>query len=62
MKRILTALILIPLVIALVFFGPDWLVTLATGVVALLAAWEYLGIARATGAKVPRIPSPGLQP
>jgi len=57
MKRILTALILIPLVIALVFFGPDWLVTLATGVVALLAAWEYLGIARATGAKVPRIPT-----
>jgi phosphatidate cytidylyltransferase len=57
MKRILTALILIPLVIALVFFGPDWLVTLATGVVALLAAWEYLGIAKATGTRVPRIPT-----
>jgi phosphatidate cytidylyltransferase len=59
MKRILTALVLIPLVIALVFLGPDWLVTLATGVVALLAAWEYLGIAQAAGSngsKAPRIP------
>jgi phosphatidate cytidylyltransferase len=56
MKRILTALILIPLVILLVFLGPDWLMTLATCAVALLAAWEYLGIAQAAGAKTPRIP------
>jgi phosphatidate cytidylyltransferase len=57
MKRILTALVLIPLVIALVFLGPDWLVTLATCAVALLAAWEYLGIAQAAGAGSPRIPA-----
>jgi phosphatidate cytidylyltransferase len=56
MKRILTALVLIPLVIALVFLGPDWLVTVAVGAVALLAAWEYLGIAHAAGSKPPRIP------
>jgi len=56
MKRIFTALVLIPLVIALVFLGPDWLVTLAVGAVALLAAWEFLGIAEAAGAKAPRIP------
>jgi phosphatidate cytidylyltransferase len=56
MKRILTALVLIPLVIALVFLGPDWLVTVAVGTVALLAAWEYLGIAQAAGSKPPRIP------
>jgi phosphatidate cytidylyltransferase len=56
MKRIVTALILIPLVIVLVFLGPDWLVTLAVGAVALLAAWEYLGIAHAAGAKAPRAP------
>jgi phosphatidate cytidylyltransferase len=56
MKRILTALVLIPLVLALVFLGPDWLVTSATCAVALLAAWEYLGIADAAGAKAPRIP------
>ncbi len=56
MKRILTAVVLIPLVIALVFLAPDWLVTAATAAVALLAAWEYLGIAQATGARPPRIP------
>ena len=56
MKRILTALVLIPLVVLLVFLGPDWLVTLAVGAVALLAGWEYLGIAQYTGAKPPRIP------
>jgi phosphatidate cytidylyltransferase len=56
MKRILTALVLIPFVIALVFLGQDWFVTLAVGVVALLAAWEYLAIAQAAGSKSPRIP------
>lgn len=56
MKRILTALVLIPLVIVLIFFAPDWLVTLATTTVAMLAAWEFLGIAQQTGAKPPRIP------
>ena len=56
MKRILTALVLIPLVLALVFLGPDWLVTFAAGAVAMLAAWEYLSIADAAGAKTPRIP------
>ncbi len=56
MKRILTALVLIPLVILLVFAGPDWMVTAAVGVVALLASWEYLGIAQAAGTGAPRIP------
>ena len=55
MKRILTAVVLVALVIPLVFLGPDWLVSLAVGAVALLAAWEYIGIAEATGAKPPRI-------
>ncbi|HTJ30566.1 MAG TPA: CDP-archaeol synthase, partial [Acidobacteriaceae bacterium] len=55
MKRILTALVLIPLVLLIVFLGPDWLITLAAGAVALLAAWEYLSIADAVGAKTPRI-------
>lgn len=56
MKRILTAIVLIPLVIALVFFGQDWFVSVVTCAVALLAAWEYLEIAAATGAKPARIP------
>jgi phosphatidate cytidylyltransferase len=55
MKRILTAIVLIPLVILLVFMAPDWAVTLAVGAVALLAAWEYIGIAEAAQAKPPRI-------
>lgn len=56
MKRILTALVLIPLVLALVFVGPDWLVALCSAVVAMLAAWEYLGIARSAGSLPPRVP------
>jgi phosphatidate cytidylyltransferase len=54
MARILTAAVLIPLVILLLFRGPFWLVSLATGVVALLACWEYLALADASGATTPR--------
>lgn len=57
MKRVLTAIILIPLVLILVFLGPrwNWLFTLATAVVAALAGWEYLGLAQQRGAHPPRI-------
>jgi phosphatidate cytidylyltransferase len=55
MKRILTAVILVPLVLLLTFKGPFWLITLAAAVVAELAVWEYLGLANATGAKTPRV-------
>jgi phosphatidate cytidylyltransferase len=55
MKRILTALVLIPLVLALVFLGPKWLFTLVTAGVAMLAAWEFLGMAGQYGAKPPRV-------
>ena len=55
MKRILTAAILIPLVLALVFLGPKWLVTLAVAAIAALAAWEYLALTARGGAKPPRI-------
>jgi len=55
MKRVLTALILIPLVLALVFLGPKWLLTLAIAGVALLAAWEFLELARRSGANPPRL-------
>jgi phosphatidate cytidylyltransferase len=54
MKRILTAAVLIPLVLVLVFLGPRWLVTLAVAAVAALASWEYLGLAEKSGAKPPR--------
>lgn len=60
MKRILTAVILIPLVLLLVFSGQiwpeqSWLISLFTAAVAMLAAWEFLVLADATGAKTPRI-------
>lgn len=55
MKRILTALILAPLVLVLVFLGPMWLITLAVAGVAMLAAWEFLGLTMQRGAKPPRV-------
>jgi phosphatidate cytidylyltransferase len=55
MKRILTALVLIPLVLVVVFLGPRWLITLATATLAALAAWEYLGMAEKGGPAPPRI-------
>jgi phosphatidate cytidylyltransferase len=55
MKRVVTALILIPIVLLLVFLGPGWLFTLAIAAVAALAAWELLGLAKKAGATPPRI-------
>jgi phosphatidate cytidylyltransferase len=57
MKRVLTALVLIPLVLVLVFLGPrwQWLFTLAVAAVAALAAWEFLSLAQKAGATPPRI-------
>jgi phosphatidate cytidylyltransferase len=55
MKRILTALLLIPLVLALMFAGPLWLVTAVSAGVAVLAGWEFLGLARQVGANPPSI-------
>jgi phosphatidate cytidylyltransferase len=57
MKRVLTALVLIPVVLFLVFLGPrwQWVFTLVTALVACLAAWEFLTLARQTAAKPPRV-------
>jgi phosphatidate cytidylyltransferase len=55
MKRFLTALILIPLVLLLIFLGPRWLVAMAVAAVAAMAAWEFLGLARSSGANPPRV-------
>src|ERR1035437_7078927 len=57
MKRILTALILIPVVLILVFLGPrwQWLFTVAVAAVPALAAWECMGLAEHNGSKPPRI-------
>ncbi len=57
MKRVLTALVLIPIVLVLVFLGPrwQWLFTLAVAAVAALAGWEYMALSRRCGANPPRI-------
>lgn len=56
MKRVLTALVLIPIVLVLVFLGPKqhWLFSLAVAAVAAAAASEYLGLTQRMGAKPPR--------
>jgi phosphatidate cytidylyltransferase len=54
MARVLTALVLIPLVILLLFSGLFLLVSVMTAVVAVLACWEYLGLADGSGARTPR--------
>jgi phosphatidate cytidylyltransferase len=53
MKRILTAIVLIAVVVALIFYGPLWSVTLAAAVVAALAAVEYRDLAHKTGVHIP---------
>ncbi|HUB53308.1 MAG TPA: phosphatidate cytidylyltransferase [Terracidiphilus sp.] len=57
MKRILTAAILVPLVLVLVFLPPRWhvLFVCAVALVAALAGWEYLGLTQNRGARPPRI-------
>src|SRR6185295_5630583 len=49
MKRVLTSLILIPLVLWLVILGPVWLVFAAATLCAMLCYREYCGIAAGFG-------------
>lgn len=55
MKRILTALVLIPLVLAIGLLGPIWLVTLLSAAAAVLAGWEFLALTERKGAKPPLV-------
>jgi phosphatidate cytidylyltransferase len=49
MKRVLTALILIPIVLCAVIWGPPWLVFVLITLVAMLCYREYCGIAAGYG-------------
>ena len=49
MKRLLTAVILVPLVVIALFKAPLWLFTLLVFAVAVLAVHEYFGIVKAQG-------------
>lgn len=57
MQRILTAIVLVPVVLLLIFYSPTQPLPMmgAIFVVSVLAIWEYLGLADAMGAKTPRI-------
>jgi phosphatidate cytidylyltransferase len=55
MKRVITALILAPLALTLVFLGPRWLITAIAALVSLLAGLEFIGLAEHCGAKPSRI-------
>jgi phosphatidate cytidylyltransferase len=49
MKRVLTALVAIPIVLALTLFAPDWVFALSVGFVAALAAEEFMMLGTACG-------------
>jgi phosphatidate cytidylyltransferase len=57
MKRALTAIVLIPLVLLIDFLGPhwQWVFTLVTALVAVLAGWEYLSLSQQKGASPSRL-------
>ena len=56
LKRVLTAVVLIPIVLALVLWAPLWLFLLGLLPFALLALWEYLELAARLGAAPARLP------
>jgi phosphatidate cytidylyltransferase len=53
MKRILTAIVLIALVAALIYYDSIWLITLASALIAILAALEFRTFAAASSHPLP---------
>ncbi len=53
--RVLTAAILIPLVIAVIWWGPTWLLAIAAALVAIIALLEFFSIAAHLGAEAYRL-------
>src|SRR5579863_4036320 len=49
LKRIITAAILIPVVVFLVYWGPSWIVAILAAAVALLAMFEFFKLAAQMG-------------
>jgi phosphatidate cytidylyltransferase len=54
-KRVLTALVLIPVVVGIVLFTPTWVVALATAGITVLALWEYFALGDAIGHRAYRV-------
>ena len=55
LTRVLTALVLIPVVVGLVLFTPTWAVAIATAVITVLALWEYFALGDAIGHRAHRL-------
>ena len=53
--RVLTALVLMPVVIAIVLFAPTWGVAVAVAVITALALWEYFALGEAIGHRAYRL-------
>ncbi len=53
MKRIVTAIVLIAVVVAVVFYGPLWSLAATAALVAALAAYEYRELAHAKDVYIP---------
>ena len=56
LKRVLTAALLIPIVVALVLWAPLWLFFIGLLPFALLALWEYLELAARLNSTPARLP------
>lgn len=56
LTRVLTALVLIPVVLALVLWAPGWLFLLGVLPIALLGLWEYLELMGRVGTAPARLP------
>jgi len=54
-QRVLTALVLIPVVVAIVLFTPTWAVALATALITVLALREYFALGDAIGHRAYRL-------
>jgi phosphatidate cytidylyltransferase len=53
--RVLTALVLIPIVIAIVLFTPTWAVAIALALITILALWEFFSLGDAIGHRAYRL-------
>jgi phosphatidate cytidylyltransferase len=56
MRRILTAVLLIPCIVGLVLWGPSYLLAVFQLALAEVALWEFFRLAEGSGARVVRVP------
>lgn len=55
LTRVLTALVLIPIVLAVIVFTPAWDVAIFTAIITILALWEFFALGDAIGHRAYRL-------